>query len=130
MQPKVTLTRQIMLLAFIPGWICLFSHSVSAAVLQSISAQTLQVTPENFTFVEGFANASISSTQNASLLNATGVNDIRCYGTLYGFDPSVDDCMSAIRYVQRGWQYVSFAERQPHPRQGVISLPIRLMGGR
>ncbi|KAK0511294.1 hypothetical protein JMJ35_005867 [Cladonia borealis] len=117
-----------MLLTFIPGWICLFSYLVSAAVLQSISSPILQVPPENFTFVEGFANASISSTRNASLLNATGVNDIRCHGTLYGFNPNVDDCMSAINYVQKSWQFVPFAERQPRPRQGVISLPIRLMG--
>ena len=119
-----------MLLPFIPEWICLFSYLVSAAVSQGSSSQTLQVPPGNVTFVEGFANASRSPGQNASLLNATGVNDVRCYGTLYGFNPSVDDCMSALRYVQRGWQFLSFAERQPRPRQGVISLPIRLMGGR
>ena len=118
-----------MLLAFSPGWICLFSHSVSAAVLQSISAQTIQAPPENFTFVGGFANASISPTQKASSLNATGVN-IRCHGTRYGSDPSVDDCMSAINYIPSDWQIVSFAERQPHPDPDVILLPIRLMGGR
>ena len=119
-----------MLLAFDPRWICLFTHAVSAAVLQSISAQTLQVPPENFTFVESFANSPISSTQNASLLNLTAVNDVRCHGTRYGFNPNVDDCMSAIHYIQRGWQIVSFAERQPRPNPKVFPLPMRIMGGR
>ncbi len=119
-----------MLLAFVPGWICLFSHLVSAAVLQSISVQTLQVPPENFTFVEGFANAPISSNQNASILNASVDNNITCHGTRYGFDPSLDDCVSAINYIPRGSQTVSFADRQRRPNPGVHTLPLRLMGGR
>ena len=118
-----------MLLAFVPGWICLFSLSVSAAALQRISTQTLQVPPKNFTFLKGFADAPLTSIQNASSLNATVVSDIRCHGTRYGFDPSVDDCTSAIHYIHSGWQILSFAERQSRPNPEVLPLPLRLMGG-
>ena len=118
-----------MLLAFVLRCICFFSHAVSAALLQSVSAQTLKVPPENSTFVESFANAAVSSTQNASLLNATTVDDIRCHGVRYGFNPNVDDCMSAINYIKRGWQIVSFADRQHPPNPDIFPLPYRLMGG-
>ena len=118
-----------MLLAFVPGYIWLFSQAVSAAMLQSISAQTLKVPPENSTFVEVFADPPVASTQNASLLNTTTVKNIRCHGIRYGFNPNVDDCMSALRYIQRGWQLVSFADRQHPPTPEIFPLPFRLMGG-
>ena len=117
-----------MLLTFVLGWIWLFSHAISAAILQSISAHTLKVPPENFTFVEGFADPPVASTQNASLLNTTTVKDIRCHGIRYGFNPNVDDCISALRYIQRGWQTVSFADRQHPPTPEIFPLPFRLMG--
>ena len=118
-----------MLLAFVPGWIWLFSHAVSGAVLQSISAQTLKLPPDNSTFVESFADTPVSSTQNTSLVNATAVENIRCHGVRYGFNPNVDDCISALRYIQRGWQIVSFADRQHPPSPEIFPLPLRFMGG-
>lgn len=118
-----------MLLAFILGWIYFFPQAVSAAILQSISALTLKVPPRNSTFVESFANAAGSSTKNASLLNATTIGNIRCHGIRYGFNPNVDDCMSAIRHIGRGWQIVSFADRKHLPNPEAFPLPYRLMGG-
>ena len=118
-----------MLLAFVLGWICFFLQAVFAAILQSISAPKLKVTPRNSTFVESFTNAAGSSTQNASLLNGTTIENIRCHGIRYGFNPNVDDCMSAIRHIERGWQIVSFADRKHLPNPEAFPLPYRLMGG-
>ena len=118
-----------MLLVFVLRRICFFSHAVSAVIMQSVSAQTLKVPPKTFPFVESFANTAVSSTQNASLLNATTVKSIRCHGIRYGYNPDVDDCISAISYIERGWQIVSFADREHLPNPEVFSLPYRIMGG-
>ena len=118
-----------MLLAFVLGWICFFPQEVFAVILQSISAPKLKLPPRNSTFVESFANAAGSSTQNASSLNATTSENIRCHGIRYGFNPNVDDCVSAIGHIKRGWQIVSFADRKHLANPEAFPLPYRLMGG-
>ena len=132
--------QQVMLLIVVPGVICLLFNAAPSVALQVISAQSLHTSHETSTFVESSLDASSLSNETLPLLNASvasGVilnttvdNGIRCHGIQYGFQPDLEDCLSALQYIPRFGQSATFAYRDSRLAPKIYPLPFRLMGGK
>lgn len=98
----------------------------------SVDDTIQQATPLNMSLLSAISNPSILLDQASIPVNATSGNSprLKCDGKSYGFDPNIDDCMTAIQYFLPSRTQTTYAQRGTPARIGdVFPLPLRIMGG-
>ena len=91
-----------------------------------------QTTPLSSPASSAILNSSYLSDQDSVPVNATPEDSprIKCDGKSYGFDPNIDDCMTAIQYFLPSRVQTTYAQRGTPAQRGVVfPLPLRIMGG-
>ena len=68
----------------------------------------------------------------ANNLSVNARTTIECDGAKYGHNPDTIDCRKALTQIPSVHYKVTFLDRasDPHPRQYLMPLPFRVMGGK
>lgn len=76
-------------------------------------------------------NLMFLGNSSASLVNTSSKNafDIKCDGSVYGFNPNIADCEQAKSYIVPDSDQLEFGERHTGLHQDVFPLPYAIFGG-